>query len=418
MTDLISVREAQQRILAKLKPIEIETVPLTDCLNRVLGEDIRSPLDLPPFPNSSMDGFAVRTDDIKNARPESPVDLEIVANIPAGTVPQIRLMSGQAARIMTGAMIPDGADAVIPVEDTNFDPALQIETNSFSLSEPARIFHPAQPGAYIRPRGQDIQQGQTLLHAGRLLQAQDIGMLATIGRATISVFRQPRVAILSSGDELIPPGQAIKPGQIYDSNQFVITAILEQAGASVLRLGNVPDQPVQIKALLDLAVTREVDLIVTSAGVSVGAYDYLRQVIQTDGQLDFWKVNMRPGKPLVFGHYSGKPLIGLPGNPVSAFVGCRVFAVPAVRYLSGASEIKRVRKKAFLAEAIESDGRESYLRAVVQEKDGRTVAQLTGHQGSGNIFSLVQANALLIVPSGVKSLPIDSQVEFWPLDSE
>jgi molybdopterin molybdotransferase len=197
----------------------------------------------------------------------------------------------------------------------------------------------------------------------------------------------------------------------------MLTAMLEREGAQVIRLGSAPDDPQQVEAMLNEAVRQSVDLIVTSAGVSVGAFDYVRQVIETSGSLDFWRVNMRPGKPLAFGIYSGIPLIGLPGNPVSAFIGGLVFVLPVLYRLLGREQTAPRRYKAILAEAVESDGRESYLRAVVQDEGGRLVARLTGHQGSGNLYSLVQANALLIVPSGVKSLPSDSEVEIWFLNN-
>jgi len=256
------------------------------------------------------------------------------------------------------------------------------------------------------------------LEKGRKLLPQDVGILASIGLARIPVFRRPRVALFSSGDELVPPGEPLGPGQIYDSNGFVLAAMLERAGAEILRLPTAPDDPEQIENTLNRAVSEKVDLIVTSAGVSVGAFDFVRQVIEAHGQLDFWRVNMRPGKPLAFGSFSGVPLIGLPGNPVSAFVGCRVFVVPVIDRLSGRERGFSHRRKAVLGEPIESDGRESYLRATVQYPDGKPTAILTGHQGSGNLYSLVQANALLIVPSGVKSLPSGAEVEIWFFDDD
>jgi molybdopterin molybdotransferase len=302
---------------------------------------------------------------------------------------------------------------VVPVEDTDFG-----EDQHASLPDQVAIYRAVEAGQYVRPRGQDIQQGQVLLQPGRKLLPQDIGLLASIGRTSVSAFRRPRVALFSSGDELVQPGQALQPGQIYDSNQYVLAAMLENSGAEVLRLGTAHDDPQGIYQMLQTVREQQVDLILTSAGVSVGAFDYVRQVIQAHGRLSFWRVNMRPGKPLAFGYFEEIPLIGLPGNPVSAYVGCRVFVLPAVYRLAGRSQEAPRRVKASLAHTLESDGRESYLRAVVQEKHGRLVANLTGQQSSGNLFSLVQANALLIVPSGVKSLPLDSEVDIWFLENE
>jgi len=415
---LLSVQEAQNRILSFFKPVESEMTPVVQSSGRLLAEDIQAPDDLPQFHNSSMDGFAIRTADTLNATPENPVSLQIVADIPAGAAHAGFLLPGQAARIMTGAPLPDGADAVTPIEDTNFSPALEPSSPAQPVPQQVLVFHPASQGANVRPRGSDIRQGQLLLQTGRKLQPQDIGLLASTGRATVKVCRKPRVALFSSGDELVQPGQPLGPGKIYDSNQYVLASLLEREGAQVIRLGTAPDDPQQIEALLRKAAAEKVDLIVTSAGVSVGAFDFVRQVIETHGSLNFWRVDMRPGKPLAFGAFMDIPLIGLPGNPVSAFIGCLVFVLPALYLLSGRSQTSLNREKAILAETVTSDGRESYLRAVVTDKNGRMEARLTGHQGSGNLFSLVQANALLIVPSGVKSLPSDSEVEIWFFNRE
>lgn len=415
MTALISVQEAQQRILSFFEPVQTELVSIDQCAGRVLAEDLIAPGDLPAFDNSSMDGFAVLAGDVQHASPDAPTLLEIMADIPAGAPSDILLQSGQAARIMTGAPVPAGATAVVPVEDTNYAAVgLSAQPADF-LHQIVQIFHPIAPGVNIRPSGQDIRQGQVLLQKGRKIGPPDVGILASVGKARVMVYRKPRVALFSSGDELVQPGQPLRPGQIYDANQFVLAAILEAEGAEILRLGAAPDDPEKITALLDQAIEAHADIIVTSAGVSVGAFDYVRKVIEDHGKLDFWKVNMRPGKPLAFGQFNGTLLIGLPGNPVSAFVGCLLFVLPAINRLAGQSQTLPVRDRAVLVDAVQSDGRESYLRAVTSMEGGRRVVRLTGHQGSGNIYSLVQANALLIVPSGVKSLPSGSEVEIWSL---
>jgi molybdopterin molybdotransferase len=416
LADLLSVQEAQARILSAFQPVETETVQLELCAGRILGEDLRAPGDLPPFDNSSMDGFAVIAADVENASAENPVILAITSDIPAGSTTTGEIRPGQAARIMTGAPLPRGADAVIPVEDSNFAPGLSPEPPPVVIPGPVTIFKSMQIGENIRPRGQDVQAGQELLRTGRRIHPQDAGLLASTGKANICLYRKPRIALFSSGDELVQPGQEILPGQIFDSNQYVLAAMLEREGTEVIRLGTAPDDPDAIQSLLQQAVVQKADLIVTSAGVSVGAFDYIRQVIEANGKLGFWKVNMRPGKPLAFGSFDGIPLIGLPGNPVSAFVGCLVFVLPAVYKLSGREQRLPYRAKAVLSEPVESDGRESYLRAVVRSEGGQLTASLTGHQGSGNLFSLVQANALLIVPSGVKSLPSGAQAEVWFLE--
>ena len=415
---ILSVQEAQTRILDAFQAVETEVVPVIHCRGRILAEEICAPGDLPPFDNSSMDGFAVRAGDVQNAQPSAAARLRVIGDIPAGSAPQFTLQPGQAARIMTGAPLPDGADAVVPVEETNFAPHLVQASTAESLPEEVSIFQPARHGANVRQRGADVRQGQPLLQIGRLLQPQDLGILASIGQASVCVFRRPRVALFSSGDELVQPGQTLGPGQIYDSNQYVLAAMLEREGAQVIRLGTAPDDPGQIEKLLAQAIDAQADVIVTSAGVSVGAFDFVRQVIESQGSLNFWKVNMRPGKPLAFGTFRGTPLVGLPGNPVSAFVGCLVFVLPVIYKLAGRELTFPRQEKAILAQPIESDGRESYLRAIVRDENGKLVARLTGHQGSGNLYSLVQANALLIVPSGVKSLPSDSEVNVWFFERE
>ncbi len=411
MTDtLLSVHEAQQRILMGFTRLPAERIPLQDGLGRVLAEDLFAAFDLPPFANSSMDGFAVRSAEVQSATLQQPIVLPISADIPAGGQMPQPLPMGSAARVMTGAPIPPGANAVVPVEDTDAD------FNSPALPQ-VRIFSPAPFGQAIRPQGQDVHAGQLLLTAGRILRPQDLALLAAQGVDPLTVIRRPRVALLSSGDELAQPGQPLQPGQVYDSNSPLLAALLSEAGAQVIRLGVAPDDPQQLYALLNAAMTASPapDLIVTSGGVSVGAYDYLRQVIEAHGRITFWRVNMRPGKPLAFGNFAGVPVCGLPGNPVSAYVGCRVFILPILARLSGQLQVAQQEERATLQEAITSDGRESYLRGIVEWQDGKWLARLSGHQGSGNLAALVQANALLIVPSEVKSLPSGAEVKWWRL---
>jgi molybdopterin molybdotransferase len=272
------------------------------------------------------------------------------------------------------------------------------------------IARKAKTGENIRPRGSDIHAGQAVLTARQQLRPQELGLLAMLGMANVPVFDIPRVALLSSGDELLPVESPLTDGKIHDSNSYALAAQIEEAGAQVIRLGVAADERAAVENLLDKAVDSSAKLIVTSAGVSVGAFDFVKEVVESKGSLDFWRVNMRPGKPLAFGEYRGIPFIGLPGNPVSAFVTFEVFGRPAIEKLSGLEARPRRRTTVRLAEAVTSDGRESYLRAIVRE-DG--TARLTGHQGSGNLLSLVQANALLIIPAGVKSRPAGQEVEAW-----
>ncbi len=407
MPGLISVEEAQRRLVGGLDPVGFTEVSLEHSHGLVLSKNILSPMDLPPFDNSQMDGFAVISGDIVSASEEHPTTLKVIGDIPAGTDAQITLKSGEAARITTGAPLPFGADLVIPVEDTD-----QATSTTAYLPDTVRIFQASNPGTFIRPSGQDIKKHQQVLSAGNRMRAQDVGLLAMLGISKVPVFRKPKVALLSSGDELVAIDEQLSPGKIHDANSYMLQALLERHHAEVIHLGIASDNTKSIQTCLDNAVTGGADLILTSAGVSVGAFDFVRTVIETFGKIEFWRVNIRPGKPIAFGNYKNLPIIGLPGNPVSAYIGFEVFVRLVLEKLAGIRLSNTLHTFASLAGPVESDGRESYLRCQVTDKNGELVAELTeSHQGSGNLLSLVQANALLIVPSGVKSLPAGSVVE-------
>lgn len=411
MTSLLSVKQAQTILLNAVQPLEVESIGLRSARGRILAKALHAAYDMPLFTNSSADGFAVQAGDTAQASLETPVELVVIADIPAGSQPVIAIRQGQAARIMTGAPLPQGADAVVMVEATDHF------RRDAGLSAPnrVRIHAPVNPGDSIRPRGQDVQAGAPLLAPGHLLRPQDIGLLASQGFATVPVFRRPKIALLSSGDELLEPSQPLSPGKIYDANSYMLAALLEDCGAQVISTGFVRDDEDAIRIKLDEFATAGVDMLVTSAGVSVGAFDFIRKVITQNGDLTFWKVDMRPGKPLAFGSYRGVPVVGLPGNPVSAFVCCLVFIAPMLMKMSGMTGHQSRTLQAKLLEPVESDGRESYLRAILEFQDGNPVVRLSGHQGSANLFALTRANALLILPSGVKSLPAGFNVNVYPL---
>jgi len=408
---LLSVDEARARILSHFQPIGTETLPLAECARRVLAADVTAKNNLPSFDNSSMDGFAVIAADLAEVSSASPRTLKVVADIPAGTSPDVTLTPGLVARIMTGAPMPKGADAVIPVEETDFHD----RSPGTPAPEKVTIYKSVQSGDYVRGQGTDVLAGQAVLQKGHKLRPQDLGLLAMLGVADVPVYGRPRVALLSSGDELIPVDEPLKPGKIRDSNTYTLAALIAEAGAEVVRLGIAADQRESVEGLLENAAAQKVDLILSSAGVSVGAFDFIKDVVEAQGELTFWRVNMRPGKPLAFGKFKGIPFVGLPGNPVSAFVGFEVFVRPALGKLSGLEIGSRPRVRVRLAEDISSDGRESYWRAHVHEEEGILSARLGGHQGSGNLLSIVQANALLIIPSGVKSLAAGKEVDAWLL---
>ena len=406
---MLSVHEAQQRILSYFSKTEETSIPLIQSEGHILAQNCVADIDLPPFDNSAMDGFAVIFQDIIGASSENPVTLKVVADIPAGSKSEVVLSRGMAARIMTGAPIPSGADTVIMVEATDCD----YRTTEIPLPKTVAIFETAALGTHIRHQGEDIRSGQSIIQSGRNLRPQDLGILAMLGMAQVRVHRAPVMALLSSGDELITAEAPLADGKIRDSNTYTLTACAQKTGTKIIQLGIVPDNKVAIKLALDKAVEERVDMIVSSAGVSVGAFDFVREVVEEQGRMEFWKVNVRPGKPLAFGSYRDIPFFGLPGNPVSAYIGFELFVRPVLLKMSGHGSYHRPRQVVCLEEEISSDGRESYLRATLTNLDGRWMAKLTGHQGSGNLLSLVRANALLIVPSGVKSLPAGTNVEAW-----
>ncbi|MCZ2126991.1 MAG: molybdopterin molybdotransferase MoeA [Anaerolineales bacterium] len=400
---MLSVSEARQRILSRFQTKTPETIHLDQAASRILAEDIFADGDYPPFDNSSVDGFALRAEDSSAAS----TTLSVVADIPAGVAPTQTLQRGQSARIMTGAQLPLGADCVIMVEDTDFN----VRSAGTQAPKTVTFSKNMRVGENVRSRGTDIRNGEQVLAKGRELRAQDVGLLAMLGRAQISVYQKARVALMSSGDELLGADEALTAGKIRDANSYVLAAALAKHGAEVVRLGVAKDTRESVAQTLNRAAAQNADLILSSAGVSVGAFDFIKEVVDENGAMDFWRVNMRPGKPLAFGEYRGIPFVGLPGNPVSAFVGFEVFVRPALERLNGKMDGIRIQVRARCEEEILSDGRESYLRAKLRVENGIYYAALTGHQGSGNLLSLVQADALLIIPAGVKCLPAGSEAD-------
>lgn len=408
---MLSVSEALQKLLAALQVTERENISLPAAANSVLADDLIAVEDSPRFDNSSMDGFAVRSADLNGATESQPTRLAVVADIPAGTFLDKRLESGQAMRIMTGAAMPPGADAVVPVEDTD-SPVAQAGA---PLPKQVHLRRSLKPGDYVRPAGQDFSKGQVLLQSGQRIRPQDLALLAMQGVAQLRVHKRARVAIFSSGNELLAPDEKLAPGKIHETNAPMLAALVETTGAEAALLGIARDTLQDAQTHLDRAIELGADLIISSAGVSVGAFDFLREAVLSRGELDFWKVNMRPGRPLAFGRYRQVPYIGLPGNPASAFVGFEVFVRPALHKMGGEINWQRKIARGTLADPIDSDGRESYLRVQTKNVNGEPQVHLTGHQGSGNLFSLVRADALMRVPAGVTSLSAGSSVEIWPL---
>lgn len=406
MADLLSVDLAIERILAGISPLPAERVAIEQALGRVLAHDMRAEVSLPPFPNSSVDGYAVRAEDIAHASESTPVRLRVVMDIPAGAAPDLPVSPTEAARIMTGAPLPPGADAVIPVENT--DSQWRGGDNPELPAEVA-IYASANSGANIRPIGEDIQAGQTVLSAGTVLRPQDIGVLAALGQAQIPVIRRPTVAILSTGDELIGVNEPMKPGKIRDSNSYTLAGLVTNYGGIPVRFPTARDTLEDVRSLFQQALASQTDIVLSSAGVSVGAFDVVRAILDELGEVSFWRVNLRPGKPLAFGHLQGAPFFGLPGNPVSAMVTFEVFVRPMLLKLAGRPDTVMM-ATATVGKDIHSDGRRSYLRVKLTRENGHLVASLTGTQSSGALTSMVKADGLLIVPENVTHVPAGQQL--------
>jgi molybdopterin molybdotransferase len=397
---LLNVDSAIEQILAQIQPMPLETVHLTAALGRVLAEDMVSEVDLPPFANSSMDGYALRAADSVTA----PIKLRVAMDIPAGVFPTQTLQAGEAARIMTGAPIPNGADAVIRVEDTDSQWGL-----GDTAPEWVEIRKPIKAGDSIRPIGENIQRGQTILKAGTVLRSQDIGVLASIGRAVIPVARQPRVVILTTGDELVTADEPLTLGKIRDANSYTLAGLVTEHGGLPTILPIARDTLEAVQALFRDALGQQPDMVISSAGMSVGAADFVKTVLDEMGRVNFWRVNIRPGKPLAFGllrdiaRPSEIPFFGLPGNPVSAMVTFDVAVRPALAKMLGQSDdLETV--TAVVDEAFTSDGRRSYLRVTLHRENGRLIARQTGTQSSAALMSMVLADGLLIVPEGLREI--------------
>jgi molybdopterin molybdotransferase len=395
---LHSVDEAISRILTDIHRLPAEEVDLIASLGRGLAEDVHAPVSLPPFANSSMDGYAVRAADVARAAQSAPVPLNVVMDIPAGTAPQRAIGAGEAARIMTGAPMPEGADAVVPVEQT--DQSWRGGTDA-PPSASVSIFSPVRSGDYVRQIGDDMKAGEVVLRAGTVIRAQELGVLAGIGCARVSVVRQPRVAILSTGDELVDVHEPLTPGKIRDMNSYTLYGLVLAYGAIPIRVPTARDTLDDVRRRFQEALDQQPDLIISSAGVSVGAFDVVRTVLDELGKVNLWRVNLRPGKPLAYGHLRGVPFFGLPGNPVSAMVTYDVFVRPVLLKMTGRPDAVPT-VQAVLGEALHSDGRRSYVRVKLTHENGQYVARTTGTQSSSALLSMVQADGLLIIPEGTK----------------
>jgi molybdopterin molybdotransferase len=408
---MISVDEALEYVLKHFEPLEPEEVEILEALDRVLAEDVYSDMDIPPFDNSAMDGYAVRASDTVGASREAPVTLRVIGDLAAGYTTDLVVEPGMAIRIMTGAPLPVGADAVVRFEETSEGLSAGERTGNR-----IEVFAQVAVGENSRPAGEDIRKGELVLAEGIILRPQEIGVLASLGRARVRVIRRPRVAILATGDELVSIDEPLGPGKIRNSNEYSNAALVQHYGGIPVRLGMARDDVEELTAKIREGLAQKVDLFLTSAGVSVGDYDVVKDFLGAEGEMHFWQVRMKPGKPLAFGEIQGVPLLGLPGNPVSAMVSFEQFARPAILKMLGKTRLRKPTVEAILEEDVESSGRRNFKRAVITKRDGEYYASVTGSQGSGVLTSMVKANGLAIIPEGVRHVRAGERVVVQMLD--
>ena len=401
-----TVEQALEEILQRADPLPTEHISLLSARGRVLAENAMADTDLPPFTNSAVDGYAVRAEDTQGTTKERPLALQIIGEVMAGQVPERPLEPHTAIRVMTGAPLPENADAMVMVEDTEL-----------LSSEQVAIHLPARVGQHIRYQGEEVVKGSQVLSAGTYLRPAEIGLLATLGFAEPLVYRAPRVSIVSTGDELVglESRKALERGQIRDSNRYALAAMVEEAGGIVHSLTHIPDTMEATEKAFEACVASGADVIVTAGGVSVGERDFVKPVLEKLGRLEFWRISMKPGKPLAFGSIGKTLFFGLPGNPVSALVTFELFVRPLLGKLAGRSmkDVLRPRLRVRLLEPVlHVAGRQEYVRAVITlQEDGEWVARITGDQGSSRLSSMVGANALLIIPADSVGLAMGDFLE-------
>ena len=416
---MLSVEEALEKILSYVEVLEPERRPILDCLGQVLAEDVYSTIDIPPLDNSAMDGYAVRAEDTYGARESSPVYLAVVGEVAAGSLPTKEIEPGTAIRIMTGAPLPNGADAVVQFEDTD---EMTRKSSGGDLSQ-IGILRQAKKRLNVRNRGEDIARGSLVLEKGRVLRPQEIGVLASLGRSTALVIRRPIVAILATGDELIAVDQPLDPGKIHDSNTYTIAAEVSRYGGIPRILGIGRDSIQSLTEKIDEGL--DADMLITSGGVSKGDYDIVKDVLAEHGEVGFWTVRMKPGKPLAFGimkNVEGSrkrqvPHLGLPGNPVSSMITFEQFARPAISKMMGKKTLTKPTIRAIIeANIANNDGRRVFARVIVTRRDGQYYASVTGPQGSGILTSIAKANGLAVIPETSKGVKAGEMVEVQMLD--
>jgi len=409
MTDhLVSVEEHRERILSSVHPLPAFDQPLMEAFGLASAEDVHASVALPGFDNSAMDGYAVAHGDVASASEEAPVHLPVVGEIGAGQASLLAMSPGTAVKIMTGAPVPAGADSVVPYEWTDRGVANVV------------ISQAPEPGQHVRPKGQDVAEGDLLVQAGTVLRARQIGLLAAVGRPSVRSRPRPRVVVISTGSELREPGTALGRDSIYDGNSFLLAAAARQAGAIAYRVGIVPDQPRAFLSALNDQLVRA-DLVVTSGGVSMGDYDVVKEALAPLGTVWFGGVAMQPGKPQGFGTVGedAVPIVTLPGNPVSAYISFEQFVLPAIRRMMGRTPYTRPEADALLTHGLRSpEGRRMFARGSLSVVDGRLAVTPVGAQGSHMIGDLAESDSLIVVPETVTWVEAGETVTVLPLDEE
>lgn len=413
---MLSVEEALDKVLSFVTTLGSEEKPILDCLGQVIADDVYAPFNVPPSDNSAMDGYAVRVASIAGAHWEHARVLKVIGELPAGHVTDLQVESDTAIRIMTGAPIPQGADAVVPFEDTDEEK----RKGAPNLKAEIGVYSALKPGANIRRSGEDVSKGELVVGKGRLLLPADIGVLASLGKARVSVIRRPVVGVLATGNEVVEIDRLLSAGKIYNSNSYSLAAQVLRYGGIPRLLGIVQDNVEQLTSAIRHGL--DCDMLITSGGVSVGDYDMVKEVLAVEGNISFWTVRMKPGKPLAFGTFKREDgtkvsHLGLPGNPVSSMVTFEIFARPAIYKMMGRTDWARPTVKAVMEDSIKNkDGRRVFIRVVVSKRGNEYTARLTGEQSSGILTSMAKANGLAVIPETTNEVKPGTIVDVMLLD--
>jgi len=414
---MISVEQALEKVLSYVNILNEEERPILDCPGQVLAEDVHSDINIPPLDNTAMDGYAVLSKDTHGASPQSPRFLKVIDTVAAGSISSFKLESGTAIRIMTGAPIPEGADSIVRFEDTD-------EAQRKGSPAEIGILVEVKPGKEIRRAGEDIVKGSLVLSHGTTIRPSEVGVLASLGRSAVKVIRRPVIAILATGDELVEIEQPLPAGKIYNSNTYSVAALVQRYGGIPKLLGIALDSEDSVVTKLRQGL--DADMLITTGGVSMGDYDVVKDVLMKQGEITFWTVRMKPGKPLAFGmlkrhdqtgQVTSIPHLGLPGNPVSSMVTFELFVRPSILKMMGKKNLTKPTVEAVLEDHIvNTDGRRVFARAIVENRRGQYFARLTGPQGSGILTSMALANGLVITPEDKPEVKKGDRVKVMMLD--